>query len=92
MGDHKEDMQKPGYGSSDPSKQHESGNKGAAQQGERAGQNQQDKPGQNQTQNPGNRESQEKERALNPQSDQSEKNRGSTNPGGAGGSEADRNR
>ena len=94
MGDHKEDMQKPGYGSSDPSKQHESGNKGSgtSQQGERAGQSQQDKPGQNQTQNPGNRESQEKDRASNPQSDQGEKNRGSSHPGGTSGSESDRNR
>lgn len=92
MGDQKENMQKPGYGSSDPSKHHEGANKGseASQPGERAGQSRRDKPG---TQNPGNRDTAEKDRASNPRPDQGEKNRdGSTNPGGTGGSEADRSR
>jgi len=92
MGDQKEDMQKPGYGSSDPSKQHEGANKGAegSRPGERAGQSQQDKPG---NQNPGNRDTAEKDRASNPQTDQGEKNRDRpSNPGGTSGSEADRSR
>jgi hypothetical protein len=75
MGDQKDNIQKPGYGSSEPGKQHEGP--------ERAGQSPQDKPG---SQNPG-------DRASNPRPDQGEKNReGSTKPGGAGGSEADRSR
>jgi len=83
MGDHKEDMPGPGYGSSDPSKQHEGANKGSQtpQPGERAGQSQHDKPG-SQNQNPGNRDTGEKDRASNPQTDQGEKSRDrSYNPG-----------
>jgi hypothetical protein len=92
MGDQKENMQKPGQGSSDPSKQHEGINKGSetSQPGERAGQSQHDKPG---IQNPGNRDTPEKDRASNPKPDQGEKNReGSTKPGGTAGNEADRSR
>lgn len=88
MGDNKDATQKPGYGSSDPSKQHEGASKGMPQSGERAGQNQQDKPG-SQNQNPGNRDIADKDRASNPQTDQGEKNRDRSNPGG---SDADRNR
>jgi hypothetical protein len=92
MADQKEDTQKPGYGSSDPSKQHEGVNKGwePSQPGARAGQSQQDMPS---NQNPGNRDTADKDRASKPQTGHGEKDSvRSSNPSGTGDSEADRSR